>query len=144
MDFIKAFLWLGLMAGYNAFFLWPAAVLLPLAVVFLALSWKNWRPSTHRTSLALLLLPLIGSVLILLCGAIFQSEMHWSQTDQIVVSDATVLMSAALMIELGLAAWVFLRLPKLKMVTLVLGLLQCCYAVMCYGMAYMYVTNNWM
>ena len=143
MDFIKGFLGLALMAGYNGFFLWPVAVLLPLAVIFLALSWKNWRASEHRTSLALLLLPSFGSVLILLCGVIFHSEVHWSQVDQKVVSVAILLMSAALVIELGLATWVFLRLPKLKIVTLVLSLLQCCYAAMCYVMAYMSVTNNW-
>lgn len=91
----------------------------------------------------LLWLPSICTLLILICGVVFRSEVLWTQTDQKVVAKAVFLMNAALIIELGLATWVFLRLQRLRVVALILGLLQLWYAALCYAMAQMSVTNNW-
>lgn len=144
MDFINGFLGLALMAGNNALFLWPAAVLVPLAVIFLALSWKNWRTSEHRSSLLWLLVPSIGTVLILLFGTVFQCGDQRPCTYLGLASTAAIFTDGFLLLQFSLIVWMVVRLRELKSVTLILGALQFWYACLAAAMAQMTVTGNWL
>ncbi len=144
MELINTIAWLARMACFNALFLYPAAVLLSLAVLFGLLSWRSWWNSSSRSCVLLLAAPSLGTVMILICGALFQCGDQRPCMNEALTPAAVALILCFLLLEISLILWTVSQLPKIKIVAVILGALQFWYTLLAAGMAHMSVTGVWM
>lgn len=132
MDIIKGSLWLASQAFDGLSHMWQVSVFLLLAMAACVAYDSTKHKITMNTKIWSLLLPLAGSAVILLSGAIFQLEPQYEILARFGFGISLALSAAT--INMNRAAW---------RTAVAIDLFICWYSLWCSFVAAMSITGNW-